>query len=141
MTGDTLRSVLRGQVDKKTAVMTDDAGQYRHLAEDFARHEAVNHGIGEYVRGVAHTNTAEGYFSILKRGIIGTYHHVSAQHLKRYLAEFDFRYNNRSSLGVRLLRVTDAMQQVIDALKLFLQSPRRRRCAARSAGRRGVAPR
>jgi hypothetical protein len=58
------------------------------------------HGIGEYVRGDAHTNTIEGYFSILKRGIDGVYHHVSAEHLKRYLAEFDFRYNNRAALGV-----------------------------------------
>jgi hypothetical protein len=66
----------------------------------FASHEAVNHGIGEYVRGDAHTNTVEGCFSILKRGITGTYHHVSQQHLKRYLAEFDFRYNARAALGI-----------------------------------------
>ena len=60
----------------------------------------VNHSIGEYVRGDIHTNTIEGYFSILKRGVYGTYHHVSQQHLKRYLAEFDFRYNEREALGV-----------------------------------------
>ena len=60
----------------------------------------VDHGINEYVRGDVHTNTVEGYFSILKRGIIGTYQHVSPQHLKRYLAEFDFRYNERAALGV-----------------------------------------
>jgi ISXO2-like transposase domain len=60
----------------------------------------VNHSIGEYVRGDVHTNTIEGYFSILKRGINGVYHHVSPQHLKRYLAEFDFRYNERQALGV-----------------------------------------
>jgi hypothetical protein len=60
----------------------------------------VNHSILEYVRGDAHTNTIEGYFSILKRGITGVYHHVSPQHLKRYLAEFDFRYNEREALGV-----------------------------------------
>jgi len=52
------------------------------------------------VRGDAHTNTAENYFSILKRGINGVYHHVSPAHLPRYLAEFDFRYNNRIALGV-----------------------------------------
>jgi hypothetical protein len=80
--------------------MTDDAGQYRHMGRDFARHEAVNHGIEEYVRGAAHTNTVENYFSILKRGITGTYHHVSQEHLKRYLCEFDYRYNERSGLGV-----------------------------------------
>jgi hypothetical protein len=63
----------------------------------FASHEHVNHGAGEYVRGDAHTNTAEGYFSILKRGIIGTFHHVRPQHLQRYATEFDFRYNHRES--------------------------------------------
>ena len=65
------------------------------MGREFFRHEAVNHGIEEYVRGEAHTNTIEGYFSILKRGINGVYHHVSQQHLKRYLGEFDFRYNER----------------------------------------------
>ncbi|WP_309605316.1 transposase, partial [Phenylobacterium sp.] len=54
----------------------------------------------EYVRGDAYTNTVESYFAILKRGIVGTFHHVSAQHLKRYVGEFDFRYNERSALGV-----------------------------------------
>ena len=77
--------------------MSDDGGA--RLGKEFENHATVNHSIGEYVRGDAHTNTIEGYFSILKRGINGTYHHVSAQHLKRYLAEFDFRYNTRIALG------------------------------------------
>lgn len=80
--------------------MTDGEGQYRLVADMFASHDVVNHSIGEYVRGDAHTNTIEGYFSIMKRGINGVYHHVSAQHLKRYLAEFDFRYNERAALEV-----------------------------------------
>ena len=96
----TLRPILEAQLDKNSYLMTDGEGQYRILGPMFARHETVNHGIGEYVRGEAHTNTVEGYFSILKRGIIGTYHHVSQQHLKRYLAEFDFRYNERAGMGV-----------------------------------------
>jgi hypothetical protein len=79
--------------------MTDEAGQNRKFGEHFARHEMVNHRIDEYVRGDTHTNTIEGYFSILKRGVIGTYRHVSKQHLARYLGEFDFRYNNRVALG------------------------------------------
>jgi len=95
----TLRPILVAQIDSKSFLMTDDAGQYRHMHKDF-KHETVNHGIGEYVRGEAHSNTVENYFSILKRGITGTYHHVSQHHLKRYLAEFDFRYNERSALGV-----------------------------------------
>jgi hypothetical protein len=60
----------------------------------------VNHSAKEYVRGNVHTNTVEGFFSIFKRGIYGTYQHVSSHHLHRYTAEFDFRYNNRSALGV-----------------------------------------
>jgi len=80
--------------------MTDEGGQYYHVGKEFVRHETINHSADEYVRGDVHTNTIEGYFSILKRGITGTYHHVSEQHLKRYLGEFDFRYNNRSALGV-----------------------------------------
>lgn len=95
----TLRPIMTAQIDRATKLMTDDAGQYRHMGEDFD-HEVVNHSILEYVRGDAHTNTIEGYFSILKRGITGVYHHVSPKHLKRYLAEFDFRYNERAALNV-----------------------------------------
>jgi transposase-like protein len=98
--GKTLAPILFAQLDKKSALMTDECGQYYHAGKVFARHEKVNHTADEYVRGDAHTNTVEGYFSILKRGIVGTYHHVSQQHLKRYLAEFDFRYNERMALGV-----------------------------------------
>ena len=96
----TLRPIMVQQIHEATALMSDDAGQYRHMGEDFPKHQVVNHSILEYVRGDAHTNTVEGYFSILKRGITGTYHHVSPQHLKRYLGEFDFRYNQRSAFGV-----------------------------------------
>ena len=103
----TLRPILVAQIDKKSTLMTDDAGQYRHMHRDFAQHETVNHGIEEYVRGDAHTNTVESYFALLKRGISGTYHHVSQQHLKRYLAEFDFRYNERTAL-----EVTDAERAI-----------------------------
>jgi len=81
--------------------MTDEAGVYTVIGGTFSGHGTVNHSAEEYVRGgFWHTNTVENYFSILKRGINGTYHHVSQQHLKRYLAEFDFRYNERSGLGV-----------------------------------------
>jgi len=81
--------------------MTDESPTYTPIGRDFAGHGAVNHSIEEYVRGgFWHTNTVENYFSILKRGITGIYHHVSQQHLKRYLAEFDFRYNERATLGV-----------------------------------------
>jgi len=98
VTAANLRPILNLQLNTaKTRLMTDGEGQYRILAPMFASHEAVNHMHGEYVRGDAHTNTVEGFFSILKRGIIGTFHHVSPQHLQRYCAEFDFRYNNRET--------------------------------------------
>ncbi len=100
ISGKTLGLILRTQVSRKSDLMTDTAGGYMGVGKEFARHEMVDHGAEEYVRGDAHTNTVEGYFSILKRGIIGVYHHVSEAHLKRYLAEFDFRYNERAKLGV-----------------------------------------
>jgi len=93
-----LRPILKAQLNtEKTRLMTDGEGQYRLVAPMFQSHDVVNHSAGEYVRGDAHTNTVEGYFSILKRGIIGTFHHVSEQHLQRYVNEFDFRYNHRET--------------------------------------------
>lgn len=93
-----LAPILNEQIHAATNVMSDGGGA--RVGSMFARHQTVNHSIGEYVRGDVHTNTIEGYFSILKRGINGVYHHVSQQHLKRYLAEFDFRYNERMALGI-----------------------------------------
>jgi len=112
--GKTLRPIVMKQVSRKSSFMTDTAGGYMEMGKEFARHEMVDHGAGEYVRGDAHSNTVEGYFATLKRGIIGTYHHVSEAHLKRYLAEFDFRYNERSALGVNdSERATKALQGIV----------------------------
>ncbi len=99
ITAKNLRPILNEQIKdtRSTRLMTDGEGQYRLVAPMFASHEVVNHGAGEYVRGDVTTNTVEGYFSILKRGIIGTFHHVSPQHLQRYVTEFDFRYNHRET--------------------------------------------
>jgi ISXO2-like transposase domain len=77
-----------------TTVMTDESVVYDATMLDFG-HETVNHSAKEYVRGNVHINTAEGFFSQLKRSLDGTYHHVSAQHLHRYVSEFDYRYNTR----------------------------------------------
>lgn len=114
----TLRPILVAQIDRKSFLMTDEAGQYYHPGKEFAKHETVNHGAGEYVRGEAHSNTVENYFSILKRGINGVYHHVSQQHLKRYLAEFDFRYNERSGLGVSDVERTNKALKGIEGKRL-----------------------
>lgn len=97
---ETLRPILAEQLDPDTTLMTDEAKQYGPIGKDYASHETVNHGIGEYVRGDAHTNTLEGFFSIFKRGMKGVYQHCSSKHLKRYLCEFDFRYNARSARGI-----------------------------------------
>ena len=96
----TLRPILVSHADRKSYLMTDESGVYTKAGREYSGHGTVNHSINEYVRGgFWHTNTVENYFSIFKRGINGVYHHVSQQHLKRYLCEFDFRYNERSGLG------------------------------------------
>jgi transposase-like protein len=98
VTAKTLGPILEKNVAKATAVMTDEALVYPKLAEAFASHGTVNHSANEYARlsGYIHINTAENYFSILKRGIVGAFHHVSEAHLHRYLGEFDYRYNTRT---------------------------------------------
>jgi transposase-like protein len=100
---NTLRSVLARHADTQSRLMTDGAQAYRGIGWNFVDHGIVFHGEGEYVSkqdASIHTNTVEGYFSILKRGVYGVFHHVSEAHLHRYLAEFDYRYNNREKLGV-----------------------------------------
>ena len=98
--------IIRANVSDKARVMTDEAAQYGGLEGEFAAHGQVDHSRGEYgyvdrVSGeVIHSNTVEGFFSVFKRGMIGTYQHCSEQHLHRYLAEFDFRYSNRQALDV-----------------------------------------
>ena len=94
VSGDTVKGVVRQHVAKEARLMTDSFRSYAGLDREYASHETVNH-LDEYVRGDVHTNTAENFFSILKRGINGIYHHVSEAHLHRYLSEFDFRYNER----------------------------------------------
>jgi len=90
--------IVKANVAKETAMMTDEWSGYYSLGHHFASHESVSHKADEYVRGDAHTNTAEG-FSIFKRGMKGVYQHCSEKHLHRYVAGFDFRYNNRIRLG------------------------------------------
>lgn len=84
----------------RTGSLTPPLGHYKTLGKDFASHESVQHNVEEYVRGDAHVNTAESFFALFKRGMRGVYQHCSEKHLHRYLAEFDFRYNNRVALGV-----------------------------------------
>ncbi len=115
---ETLKAKLLANVDTKARLMTDKGGQYRKTKNFFPKHEQVDHGAGEYVRGSVHTNTIEGFFSIFKRGIYGTYQHVSSQHLGRYTTEFDFRYNNRAALGVDDTQRSDAALKGISGKRL-----------------------
>ena len=95
-----IEQAIREHVHPESRIMTDTAAYYRKPLLGFAGHEKVNHEQDEYVRGEAYTNTLEGYFSLFKRGMRGVYQHCREKHLHRYLAEFDFRYNNQVALGV-----------------------------------------
>jgi hypothetical protein len=99
VTAATLKPIIVNAIRKDSHFRTDESGICWNIGKEFASHMTVIHSIGEYVRGDAHTNTVEGYFSIMKRGIYGIYHHVSHEHLKRYLCEFDFRYDYRVALA------------------------------------------
>lgn len=92
-----IKTRMYDHVHPDSQLMTDGAQYYKGAMR---KHESVDHSANEYVRGLAHTNTLEGYFSVFKRGMVGIYQHVGEQHLHRYLAEFDFRQNTRAKLGI-----------------------------------------
>jgi transposase-like protein len=123
VSGATLRPIIMKHVHRSSTLMTDDAGQYRPIGAEFARFETVNHGVEEYARGEWHSNTVEGFFSILKRGVYGTFHHVSEAHLHRYLAEFDFRYSNREALGVDDLTRAEELLRGAKGKRLTYRQP------------------
>ena len=100
---ETLVPIIRANLAKEARLMTDDHNVYKSIGRAFSAHGVVKHQIGEYVNREnpeMHTNTIEGFFAVFKRGMKGVYQHCDASHLHRYLAEFDFRYNNRKALGV-----------------------------------------
>ncbi len=126
VTAKTLRLIIVKHASRKSTLMTDEAPVYSAIGDEFAAHRTVNHSANEYVKtgGYVHTNTAEGFFSVLKRGINGIYQHVSEAHLHRYLAEFDFRHNNRIKLGVN---DTDRAARILkgaEGKRLTYQQPR-----------------
>lgn len=110
MNGKTLRRILNDNIAKDANLMTDDARIYRKIGKEFASHSAVNHSAGEYARGNVNTNTVESFFALFKRGLVGTFHHVSEQHLQRYVDEFDFRYNHRKTTDSE--RADKAIRQI-----------------------------
>jgi transposase-like protein len=99
-----LKPIIRANIHRETAIMTDQAAWYREIGAEFASHDSVNHAKDEYARYegdfVISTNTVEGYYSVFKRGMRGVYQHCAEKHLHRYLSEFDFRYSNRIALGI-----------------------------------------
>ncbi len=94
-----VQAIVAANIAKESRLHTDESRLYTGADTYFASHETVKHSAKEYVRGDVHTNSAEGYFSIFKRGMKGTYQFCKEKHLHRYLAEFDFRYNHRIALG------------------------------------------
>jgi transposase-like protein len=94
-----LVNIVGKNIARESRLHTDESNLYHAVGKQFAAHETVNHADKEYARGDVTTNTVEGYFSIFKRGMRGVYQHCAEKHLHRYLAEFDFRYNYRASLG------------------------------------------
>jgi transposase-like protein len=96
----TVSQIVRENVRAESRLHTDESPLYKKVGAEFAAHETINHAAKEYARGDVTTNTIESYFSIFKRGMRGTYQHCKEKHLHRYLAEFDFRHNNRIALGV-----------------------------------------
>ncbi len=102
VTAKTLGDVLEKQADAKSTLNTDDSLANLSIGKKFAEHRTVAHTLGEYVSkdGLAHTQTVESFFAIIKRGVMGSFHSVSEQHLQRYVDEFAFRWNTRSSQGI-----------------------------------------
>ncbi|MCZ6495048.1 MAG: IS1595 family transposase [Alphaproteobacteria bacterium] len=119
----TIYPIVRQNVRRESRLMTDDAHHYRNLGKEFAQHGVVRHSAGQYVQRrdrTIHTQTIEGFFSIFKRGMRGIYQHCGSQHLHRYLAEFDFRYNRREISDIE--RTFEAMKG-IESKRLFYRAP------------------
>jgi transposase-like protein len=109
ITAPTLKAAIRAHVDPTARLMTDENRAYSGLADEFAGgHETVNHSAGEYARGDATTNTVEGFFGLFKRGVMGSFHHISEKHMDRYLNEFSFRWDLR--------KVSDS-ERTVEAIK------------------------
>jgi transposase-like protein len=117
-TANSVRELLVRNVSRDTTLHTDESKLYTKTGREFGGHQTVTHSKGEYVRGLVHTNTVEGVFSVFKRGMKGIYQHCGEAHLFRYLAEFDFRYNRRTALGVTDTERTSALIKQLGGKRL-----------------------
>jgi transposase-like protein len=124
--GDVVHSIVRANISKEARLMTDEARLYRKIGKEFAEHGTTLHSVGQYVDyqdKTIHTNTVEGAFSIFKRGMKGVYQHCGEQHLHRYLAEFEFRYNHRIANGVDDRARSSAALKGINGKRLTYKGP------------------
>ena len=111
---ENVTNIVRENIVQESVLNTDESPLYKAVGKEFLGHMTTKHSAGEYVRGGVHSNTVENYFSVFKRGMKGTYQHCAEKHLHRYLAEFDFRYNNRIGLGVNdTERASNALMGVV----------------------------
>lgn len=123
VTAATLKPILEKQISPTARLMTDGAGLYKVIGTGFASHETVDHSIGEYARGDVTTNSVEGFFGILKRGLRGIYQHVGKEHLHRYVNEFAFRYNYRVALEINDVERAQLMLEGIGGKRLMYKQP------------------
>jgi transposase-like protein len=121
----TVQDIVLENISREARLHTDESRLYRDVGESFASHETVTHSKKEYARGDVHVNSAEGFFGVFKRGMRGTYQHCSEKHLHRYLAEFDFRYNRRESLGWNDTQRTIAAVKAGEGKRLTYHQPRK----------------
>jgi transposase-like protein len=127
VTAKMVRPLIVTNASRASMLMSDESKVYTKLGREFGNHGAVDHSANEYARlgGFIHINTAENFYSILKRGIYGIYHHVSEAHLHRYLAEFDFRYSNRCDLGFEDAARTEKALKGLEGKRLMYRQPDR----------------
>jgi transposase-like protein len=125
VTAKTLRATLEKKADRKSTLNTDDSLANLSIGKDFAEHRTVAHTLDEYVSkdGKAHTQTVESFFAILKRGVMGSFHTISEQHLDRYVQEFAFRWNTRSALGIEDVERARLMVQAAVGKRLTYRRP------------------
>ena len=120
---DNVQKIVTENIARETRLHTDESVLYGGIDAHFATHETVKQSVGEYVRDDVHTNSAEGYFSIFKRGMRGVYQHCKEKHLHRYLAEFDHRYNYRVALGYSDIDRTLAAIRGVTGKRLMYRQP------------------
>lgn len=124
-----MKPIINANVARETAMMTDQAASYPEIMADYVSHDVVNHAREEYVRRegdkLISTNVVENFYSVFKRGMKGVYQHCSEKHLHRYLREFDFRYSNRSALGVEDAERAGIALKGVEGKRLTYRQPRK----------------